>query len=127
MRDERARLRIYVGAAPGVGKTYVLLQDANALRARGLDVVIGWIETYGRKETEAQVGRLEVIPRRKADYHGVAMEEMDVDAILARKPQVCVVDDLAHSTVPGSRHGKRYEDVIELVEAGIHVMTAVNI
>jgi two-component system sensor histidine kinase KdpD len=127
MADERARLRIYIGAAPGVGKTYVLLQDANALRARGLDVVIGYLETYGRKETDAQIKDLEIIPRRSVDYHGVKMEELDVDAIKARKPQVCVVDDLAHSTVPGSRHAKRHEDVAELLDAGIHVMTAVNI
>jgi two-component system sensor histidine kinase KdpD len=127
MADDRARLRIYVGAAPGAGKTYTLLQEANALRARGLDVVIGYLETYGRKDTDAQVKDLEIIPRRRVDYHGVKMEEMDVDAILARKPRVCVVDDLAHSTVPGSRHAKRYEDIIELLEAGIHVMTAVNI
>ncbi len=127
MREDRARLRIYVGAAPGSGKTYALLQEAHALRARGLDVVIGYLETYGRKDTDGLVKDLEVIPRRTVDYHGVKMEELDVDAILARKPQVAVVDDLAHSTVPGSRHPKRYEDIIELLDAGIHVMTAVNI
>lgn len=130
MADERTRagrLRIYVGAAPGVGKTYVLLQDANALRARGLDVVVGYIETYGRKDTDEQIKNLEIIPRRTADFHGVRMEELDVEAVLARKPDVCVVDDLAHSTVPGSRHAKRHEDVAELLDAGIHVMTAVNI
>jgi two-component system sensor histidine kinase KdpD len=130
MADERARvgrLRIYIGAAPGVGKTYVLLQDANALRARGLDVVVGYIETYGRKDTDAQIKDLEIIPRRTVDYHGVRMEELDVEAVLRRKPQVCVVDDLAHTTVPGSRHAKRHEDVAALVDAGIHVMTAVNI
>lgn len=124
---ERARLRIYIGAAPGVGKTYEMLRDAHALRARGLDVVVGLVETYGRKETEAQVGDLELVPRRRIEYRGVTLEEMDLDAILARKPQLCIVDELAHSNVPGSRHEKRYEDVLELLDAGIHVMTAVNI
>jgi two-component system sensor histidine kinase KdpD len=124
---ERARLRIYIGAAPGVGKTYEMLRDAHALRARGLDVVVGLVETYGRTETEAQVGNLEVIPRRRIEYRGVTLEEMDVDAIIRRKPELCVVDELAHSNVPGSRHEKRYEDVIEILDAGIHVMTAVNI
>jgi two-component system sensor histidine kinase KdpD len=124
---DRARLRIYVGAAPGVGKTYEMLQEANALKSRGLDVVVGYVETYGRTDTDAQLKDLEVIPRRKVDYHGVTMEEMDVDAILNRKPQVCVVDELAHTNVPGSRHTKRHEDVSQLLDAGIHVMTAVNI
>lgn len=125
--QDRARLRIYVGAAPGVGKTYEMLQEAHALRARGLDVVVGFVETYGRRDTEAQLKDLEIIPRRKVEYRGVTMEEMDVDAILHRRPQVCVVDELAHTNVPGSRHGKRNEDVLELLDAGIHVMTAVNI
>jgi two-component system, OmpR family, sensor histidine kinase KdpD len=125
--QDRARLRIYIGAAPGVGKTYEMLQEAHALRARGLDVVIGFVETYGRADTEAQLKDLEAIPRRAIGYRGVTMEEMDVDAIVRRKPQVCVVDELAHTNVPGSRHGKRYEDVVEILDAGIHVMTAVNI
>ena len=125
--QDRARLRIYIGAAPGVGKTYEMLQEAHALRARGLDVVIGFVETYGRADTEAQLKDLEAIPRRAIGYRGVTMEEMDVDAIVRRKPQLCVVDELAHTNVPGSRHGKRYEDVVEILDAGIHVMTAVNI
>ncbi|MEZ5293258.1 MAG: universal stress protein [Vicinamibacterales bacterium] len=125
--QDRARLRVYIGAAPGVGKTYAMLREARALRARGLDVVAGLVETYGRAETEAQLGDLEVVPRRKVAYRGVVLEEMDVDAILARRPQVCVVDELAHSNVPGSRHEKRYQDVLTLLDAGIHVMTAVNI
>lgn len=124
---DRARLRIYIGAAPGVGKTYQMLQEAHALRASGLDVVIGVVETYGRRETEAQVKDLEVVPRRKVEYRGATMEELDVDAIVRRHPKVCVVDELAHTNVPGSRHTKRYEDVLELLEAGIHVLTAVNI
>jgi two-component system, OmpR family, sensor histidine kinase KdpD len=125
--EGRARLRIYVGAAPGVGKTYEMLQEAHALRARGLDVVIGCIETYGRRDTEAQVKDLEVVPRRQVEYRGVTMEEMDVDAIIHRKPEMCVVDELAHTNAPGSRHPKRHEDVMEILDAGIHVMTAVNI
>jgi two-component system, OmpR family, sensor histidine kinase KdpD len=125
--QDRPRLRIYIGAAPGVGKTYEMLGEAHALRSRGLDVVVGFVETYGRRETEAQLKDLEVIPRRKIEYRGVTMEEMDVDAIVNRKPKVCVVDELAHTNVPGSRHGKRYEDVLQILDAGIHVMTAVNI
>lgn len=124
---ERARLRIYIGAAPGVGKTYEMLQEAHALRARGLDVVVGYVETYGRRETEAQLKDLEIIPRRAVEYRGVTLEEMDVDAIIQRKPQVSVVDELAHTNVPGSRNSKRHEDVLEILDAGIHVMTAVNI
>lgn len=123
----RTRLRVYIGAAPGVGKTYEMLRDAHALRARGLDVVVGYVETYGRRETEAQLTDLEVVPRRRVPYHGAVMEEMDVEAIIRRRPQVCVVDELAHSNAPGSRHEKRYQDVLEILDAGIHVMTAVNI
>ena len=126
-QQDRAKLRVYIGAAPGVGKTYSMLEDARALKKRGVDVVIGLVETYGRADTEAQIGDLEIIPRRKIPYKGVEMEEMDVDAILARKPQMCVVDELAHTNVPGSRHEKRYQDVLELLDAGINVMTAVNI
>jgi two-component system sensor histidine kinase KdpD len=124
---DRARLRVYIGAAPGVGKTYELLRDAHALRDRGADVVIGFVETYGRVETEAQIGDLEIVPRRRVPYRGVELEEMDLEAILRRRPQVAAVDELAHSNVPGSRHDKRYQDALALLEAGIHVMTAVNI
>ena len=125
--QERTRLRIYIGAAPGVGKTYAMLKEAHALRARGLDVVAGLIETYGRTDTEAQVGDLEIVPKRKVEYRGTTLEEMDADAIIRRKPQVCVIDELAHSNVPGSKHPKRYQDVLDVLDAGIHVMTAVNI
>ena len=125
--QDRARLRVYIGAAPGVGKTYSMLQDAHVLRREGVDVVIGLIETYGRTDTDAQVGDLEVIPRRRIDYRGVTLEEMDLDAILGRKPQMCVVDELAHSNIPGSLHDKRYQDVLALLDHGISVMTAVNI
>src|SRR3982750_3022760 len=125
--QDQPRLRIYIGAAPGVGKTYAMLQAAHALRARGLDVVVGYVETYGRRDTEAQLRDLEVVPRRSIEYRGVRMEEMDVDRIIARKPHACVVDELAHTNVPGSRHAKRYEDALQILAAGIHVMTAVNI
>jgi two-component system sensor histidine kinase KdpD len=125
--QDRARLRIYIGAAPGVGKTYEMLQEAHALRARGLDVVVGFAETYGRRDTDAQLKGLEVLPRRPIEYRGVTLEEMDLDGILRRRPQACVVDELAHTNVPGSRHARRYEDVLEILDAGIHVMTAVNI
>jgi two-component system, OmpR family, sensor histidine kinase KdpD len=124
---DRARLRIYIGAAPGVGKTYSMLEDANAFRREGVDVVVGFVETYGRADTEAQIRDLEIIPKRKIEYRGVVLEEMDVDAILARKPQMCVVDELAHTNVPGSKHEKRYQDVLDLIDAGISVLTAVNI
>ena len=126
-QQERARLRIYIGAAPGVGKTYEMLQEAHALRARGLDVVVGYVETYGRRDTDAQIKDLEIVTRRPIEYRGVMMEEMDVDAILRRKPQVVLVDELAHTNVRASRHEKRYEDVLEILGAGINVMTAVNI
>ncbi|HET7696706.1 MAG TPA: universal stress protein [Vicinamibacterales bacterium] len=124
---ERARLRIYIGAAPGVGKTYALLRDAHRERRQGVDVVIGLVETYGRAETEAQLRDLEVVPRRAVPYRGVVLEEMDLDAILARRPELCVVDELAHSNAAGGRHEKRYQDVIELLDHGIGVLTAVNI
>ena len=125
--QDRPRLRVYLGAAPGVGKTYTMLEDARALKARGIDVVVGFVETYGRVDTEAQIDDLEVLPRRPIPYRDVVLEEMDLDGILARKPQLCVVDELAHTNVPGSRHEKRYGDVLELLDRGISVMTAVNI
>lgn len=123
----RPRLRIYIGAAPGVGKTYAMAGAAHDARHQGVDVVVGFVETYGRADTEAQVRDLEIIPRRVIAYRGATLEEMDLDAILQRRPQLCVVDELAHSNAPGSRHGKRYQDVLELLERGIGVMTAVNI
>jgi two-component system sensor histidine kinase KdpD len=125
--EGRPRLRVYIGAAPGVGKTYAILREAHALKARGLDVVAGLIETYGRKDTEVLIGDLEIIPRKQVEYRGTTLEELDVDAIVRRQPQVCVVDELAHSNVPGSRHEKRYQDVLDILDAGIQVMTAVNI
>lgn len=128
LRDtQRARLRIYIGAAPGVGKTYSMLEDAHALKREGIDVVVGFIETHGRADTQQKIGDLEVIPRRRIEYRGVVLEELDVDAVLRRRPQMCVVDELAHSNVPGGAHEKRYQDVQDILDAGISVMTAVNI
>jgi two-component system, OmpR family, sensor histidine kinase KdpD len=125
--EGRARLRIYIGAAPGVGKTYAMIDDAHTFRREGVDIVIGFIETHDRAETEARVRDLPIVPRRRIDYRGVVLEEMDVGAILARKPQLCIVDELAHTNAPGGRHEKRYQDVLELLDAGIGVLTAVNI
>ncbi len=124
---ESARLRIYIGAAPGVGKTFHMLNDAHLLRAQGVDIVIGLVETHGRAETAAQIRDLEIIPQRVIPYRSVQLAEMDVEAILARKPKTVIVDELAHTNVPGSKNKKRYEDVLELLDAGINVMTAVNI
>jgi two-component system sensor histidine kinase KdpD len=126
-RSERGRLKVYLGYGPGVGKTYQMLQEAHRLKADGIDVIVGLVESHGRAETEQLVAGLEVLPRRKIEYHGMTVEEFDVDACLARKPQVAVVDELAHTNVPGSRNTKRYEDVQELLAAGIHVITAMNV
>ena len=127
-KPEPAKLRIYIGAAPGVGKTYHMLNDAYNLKHQlGVDVVIGLVESHGRKETEARVRDLEIVPQRVIPYRSVNLKEMDVDAIIARHPNTVVVDELAHTNVPGSKNNKRYEDVLELLEAGINVMTAVNI
>ena len=125
----KGKLKIYIGAAAGVGKTYSMLEEAHQLRAKGVDVVLGFIETHGRAETAEKIGDLEdvVVPRRKLDYRGTMLEEMDVDAILARKPEVAIVDELAHTNVSGSKHEKRCQDVEELVASGISVITAVNI
>jgi two-component system sensor histidine kinase KdpD len=122
-----ARLRVYIGASPGVGKTYQMLEDAHLLRDQGYDVVVGFVETYGRADTEAKIGNLEIIPRKKIDYRHVLLEEMDAEAIIARKPEICIVDELAHTNVPGSRNKKRFEDVLDLLDAGVNVFTAVNI
>ncbi len=124
---ERGKLKIFVGAAPGVGKTYEMLQSAHARRKAGIDVVVGFVETHGRAETEALVRGLEMIPRKRLDYRGQIVEEMDLDAVIARRPQIALVDELAHTNAAGSRHPKRYLDVEELLSHGIDVYTAVNI
>jgi len=123
----RGRLRIYLGAAPGVGKTYAMLQEGQRRQKRGADVVVGFAETYGRPLTAEALEGLEVIPRKKIDYRGVVLEEMDTDAVIARRPQVALVDELAHTNAPGSKHEKRWEDVEEIVAAGITVISTLNI
>ena len=126
-REGRGRLRIFLGAAPGVGKTYEMLMAGRARRADGVDVVIGVVETHGRKETQALVDGYEVIPRRLVDYRGQTLDEMDIDAILKRRPALVLVDELAHTNAPGSRHPKRYLDVQEILAQGIDVYTTLNI
>ena len=126
-QEGRGKLKIFLGAAPGVGKTYEMLQSARRRRAEGVDVVIGVVETHGRKETEALLEGLEIVPRRRIAYEGRTFTEMDIDAVLARRPQLVLVDELAHTNAPGSRHPKRYLDVQELLAAGIDVYTTVNI
>ena len=126
-QSRKGRLKVYLGGAAGVGKTYRMLEEAHQLRQQGHDVVLGFVETHGRAETAARVGDLELVPLREIPYRGVTLEEMDVDAILARKPEVAIVDELAHTNASGSRHNKRYQDVEELIANGINVITAFNI
>lgn len=126
-RRARGKLKLYIGSAAGTGKTYRMLQEAHELRGRGVDVVVGFVETHGRAETDAQVRDLEVVPRQRIIYRGVILEEMDTDAIVKRNPQVAVVDELAHSNVPGARHRKRWEDVMDLLDEGVNVISAVNV
>lgn len=126
-REERGRLKIFLGAAPGVGKTYEMLVSGHARKSEGIDVVVGVVETHGRMETQALVDGLEIIPRRLAEYKGRALEEMDLDAILARRPQLVLVDELAHTNVEGSRHSKRYLDVEEILAQGIDVYSTLNV
>src|SRR6266403_378914 len=124
---ERGKLKVYIGSAAGVGKTYRMLQEAHDLRRRGIDVVVGFIETHGRAETAALVEGLEVVPRKRTEYRGVPVEEMDVDAVRARKPTVAVVDEIPHTNAPGSHNRKRYQDVLALLDAGINVIGAMNV
>jgi two-component system sensor histidine kinase KdpD len=124
---ERGKLKVYIGSAAGTGKTFRMLNEAHDLRRRGIDVVVGFIETHKRAETEAQIRDLELVPRKRIEYRGVTLEEMDVDALVARRPQVAIVDEFAHTNVPGSKHRKRWEDVMELLDEGINVITAVNV
>ena len=123
----RGHLRVYLGAAPGVGKTYAMLGEGHRRAERGTDVVVGLVETHGRAHTEELVAGLEVIPRKVVSYRGAEFTEMDLDALLLRHPQVALIDELAHSNVPGSRNAKRWEDIEELLAAGIDVITTVNI
>lgn len=124
---ERGKLKVYIGSFAGVGKTYRMLQEAHDLRRRGVDVVIGFVETHGRAETEAQLRDLEVVPRQTITYHGVTLEETDLGAIIARAPAVVLVDELAHTNVPGAGNPKRWQDVEVLLDRGISVISAVNI
>jgi two-component system sensor histidine kinase KdpD len=126
-KSERGRLKIYLGYGPGVGKTYMMLSEAHRLKKEGIDVVVGLVETHNRAETIKLVDGLEVIPRRSTEYHGIVVDEMDADAVIARHPQVVVVDELAHTNAPGSRNAKRYQDVQDILAAGIHVISALNI
>lgn len=126
-QQQRGRLKVYLGFAPGVGKTYEMLQEAHRLKRQGVDVVVGLVETHGRADTAALVDGLEQVKRRAIEYRGITLDEMDADAVLARRPTVVLVDELAHTNAPGGRHGKRYEDVEDLLRAGIHVLSTLNI
>lgn len=123
----RARLRVYLGAAPGVGKSYQMLEEAHLLKRQGVDIVIGFIEPHGRADTAALIRDLERVPLHRTEYRGVTLEEMDVEAVIRRKPAIAIVDELAHTNVPGSKNRKRYDDVLEILEAGISVITAFNV
>src|SRR5262245_22970828 len=121
------RLKVFLGAAPGVGKTFAMLNAARELRRQGVDVVAGIVETHGRAETEALLAGLEIVPRRKLEYREREFEELDLDGLLGRRPAVALVDELAHTNIPGSRHERRWQDVEELLDAGIDVFTTLNV
>lgn len=125
--EKKGKLKIFIGYAPGVGKTYSMLNEGNRRAKRGKDIVIGYVESHQREETDRQIGDLELIPRKKISYNNVVMEEMDTDAIIARKPDIALIDELAHTNVPGSKYQKRYEDVEEILCQGINVITTLNI
>jgi len=124
---KRGQLKIFFGMSPGVGKTYAMLEAARVQKAEGVDVMIGIVETHGRVETEALLAGLPIISRKKIEYRGVTLQEMDIDAILARRPALVLVDELAHTNAPGSRHPKRYQDALELLDAGINVYATLNV
>ena len=126
-RSKRGRLKVYLGFAAGVGKTYKMLQESHDLAKRGVDIVLGYIEPHSRQETAVLIDGLEVVPRMKVDYMGVEVEDMDLDAVLDRNPDIAVVDEVAHTNAPTCRHRKRYQDILELLEAGINVICAFNI
>src|SRR5947199_7871203 len=125
--QQRGRLKVYLGFAPGVGKTFEMLQEGHRLRKQGVDVVIGVVETHGRADTAAMIGDLEQVPRRTVEYRGVVLGEMDLDAVLKRRPTVVLVDELAHTNAPGGRHAKRYQDAEELLRHGVSVITTMNV
>jgi two-component system sensor histidine kinase KdpD len=120
-------LYVYLGAAAGVGKTYAMLEEGRRLKEAGLDVVVGYVETHGRKETAARIGDLDVLPRKRIPYRGITLEELDVEAVLNRKAAIVLIDELAHSNAPGSANSKRYQDIQEILSAGITVITTMNI
>lgn len=126
-KSRRGRLKIFLGMCPGVGKTYAMLRAAQRARAEKVDIVVGVVETHGRAETDAMTAGLEMIPRRRLEHRGATLDEMDIDALLARRPQLALVDELAHTNAPGSRHAKRWQDVVELLDAGIDVLATLNI
>lgn len=126
-RNGRGRLKVFLGAAPGVGKTYAMLQAAHTQLRQGVKLIAGVVETHGRAETEALLSGLPQQPLLRTDYRGVMLEEMDLDGLLAAKPKLVLVDELAHSNAPGSRHEKRWQDIQELLAAGINVFTTVNV
>jgi two-component system sensor histidine kinase KdpD len=126
-QQQRGRLKVYLGFAAGVGKTYEMLQEAQRLKRQGVDIVVGFVETHGRAETAALLSDLEIVPRRHVEHRGVILEEMDLDFVLARRPTVALVDELAHTNAPGSRNGKRFQDIEELMRAGINVISTLNI
>jgi two-component system sensor histidine kinase KdpD len=127
MSSQRGQLKVFIGMAPGVGKTYRMLQEGTAAAVNGRDVVIGYLEPHGRDETVAQAAGLETVPRRTVDYRGTPLEEMDLPAVLARAPELCLIDELAHTNAPGLEHEKRYEDVRDVLDAGIDVFSTVNV
>src|SRR5260221_11101669 len=126
-KQKRGKLKVFFGMAPGVGKTYAMLEAARRELSSGRDVIVGYVETHARKETDALMEGLPIIPRKSMEYRGVALSEMDLDAVLARRPQLALVDEFAHTNAPGSRHPKRYQDVLELLQAGIDVFTSLNV
>ncbi len=126
-RSQRGSLKIYLGYGPGVGKTYQMLLEGHRLKEEGIDVVVGLVETHGRAETARLIEGLELIPRRQIQYHGITIDEMDLKAVEERRPQVALVDELAHTNVPGSKNAKRYEDVADLLAAGIHIISTLNV
>ncbi len=126
-KKEKGKLKIYIGGAPGVGKSYQMLHHANDMKKSNRDIVIGLIETYGRSGTEKQIGDLEIIPLKEVEYKGIKLKELDLEGVIARNPEFVIIDELAHTNVPTSKNKKRFEDVLEILDNGINVMTAVNI